>query len=58
MKTQFYGVYLSNAKNPMALFIREDWASDFVRKMQRKNPSIAGHLSIKFYGELPERQDK
>ena len=36
----FYGVYLQDDKSPMALFIREDWAIDFQRRMNKKNPAV------------------
>jgi hypothetical protein len=34
-----YGVYLMDSKSPMAIFIREDWAIDWQKRMQKKNPS-------------------
>lgn len=36
----FYGVYLQDDKSPMALFVREDWAIDFQRRMNKKNPAV------------------
>ena len=38
--TTIYGVFIKGSTVPMAFFRREDWADEFRRKMEKRNPSV------------------
>lgn len=44
---RFYGVYLGTSEQPLALFLRENWAIDWQKKMAGYN--VDGNLFVREY---------
>ena len=51
-----YAVHIKENSVPMAIFLREDWANSFMRKMYKRNPSAP--LEVIYRDKMDEWETK